>query len=196
MNKNQILENLNTKILGKNIIIYDIVDSTQEEIKKKDYPNGTVIISEFQKNGRGTHNRTWYTGDKYNNIALTFVLYPNCNIEKLKNITIIIAECVVKTFKKLYNIQLEIKYPNDIVYKKKKIGGILTQAKTSGSKVEVLYIGIGLNVLQKEFNKEINDIATSVLKEFGIECKREEIIATFFNFFEEEYFSLTEENYE
>lgn len=196
MNKNIIQEKLNTKILGKNIIVYDIIDSTQEEIKRLNLNNGSVVIAEEQSDGQGTHGRIWYTGNKDKNIALSFILHPNCDINKIENITIIIAECVVNTFKKLYNINLDIKYPNDIVHNAKKIGGILTQTKIRGKIVKKLYIGIGLNILQEEFNKEIIEIATSIKKEFNIECSSEEIIATFFNLFEKEYLKLVEEIYE
>lgn len=49
---------------------------------------------------------------------------------------------MVQVFKKLYNICLDIKFPNDIVYQGKKLGGILTQTKLRGQKVEYLVIGI------------------------------------------------------
>ena len=196
MNKNVIQEKLNTKIIGKNIIVYDSIDSTQEEIKKLNLNSGSVVIAEEQSAGQGTHGRVWHTGNNGKNIALSFILHPNCDISKIENITIIIAKCVVNTFKKLYNINLDIKYPNDIVHDAKKIGGILTQTKIRGKIVKKIYIGIGLNILQEEFNQEITDIATSIKKEFNIECSREEIIATFFNLFENEYLKLVEGTYE
>lgn len=196
MNKDIIIENLNTRSLGSKIIVYDAIDSTQDEIRRLNPESGTVIIAEEQSKGKGTHGRIWHTGNSGKNIALSFILYPNCDISKIANITIIIAKCIVETFKKLYNIELNIKYPNDIVYNGKKIGGILTQTRLRGKIVKNLYVGIGLNILQQQFNTEIIDIATSIKKEFNIDCNREKIIATFFNLFEKEYLKLVEETYE
>jgi BirA family biotin operon repressor/biotin-[acetyl-CoA-carboxylase] ligase len=89
----------------------------------------------------GTHGRKWHTDEK-NNIAFSFFVEPNCEIEKLEGITIEIAETMVETFRKLYDIPLEIKFPNDIVYKDKKIGGILTQTKLNGKFVKYIVVGI------------------------------------------------------
>lgn len=89
----------------------------------------------------GTHGRKWYTDEK-NNIAFSFVLQLNCEIEKLEGITFEIAETMVEVFKNLYQIGLSIKVPNDIVYKEKKLGGILTETKLSGELVKYVVIGI------------------------------------------------------
>lgn len=66
----------------------------------------------------------------------------NCKIEKLEGLTLKIAEILVTIFKNLYAISLEIKYPNDIVYQGKKIGGILTETKLQGELVKYVVIGI------------------------------------------------------
>lgn len=194
MNKNIIKNNLKTKIIGKEIVCYDIIDSTQEEVKRNSsLENGTVIIAERQTKGKGTHGRVWYTDTEYKNIAMSLILFPECKISKLKEITIIIAKCIVRTFEKLYNLNLEIKEPNDIVFNSKKIGGILVESKLVGEIVKKLYIGIGINILQQNFNSNIENVASSILNEFNIECNREKIIAEFFNIFEKEYLKLLED---
>ena len=193
MNKIHIKNNLKTKFIGQDIVVLDIIDSTQDEIKRREnLGNGTVIIAENQTKGKGTHGRVWYTETTGKNIAMTFVLFPNTHISKFEDITVLIAKCIVKTFKKLYNINLDIKYPNDIVINSKKIGGILTETKVIGQNVKELYIGIGLNILQEEFNEDIKDIASSIINEFNIKCIREDIISEFFNIFENEYLKLLE----
>ena len=102
MNKIHIKNNLKTKFIGQDIVVLDIIDSTQDEIKRRDnLENGTVIIAENQTKGKGTHGRVWYTDTSGKNIAMTFVLYPNTHISKFEDITVIIARCIVKTFKKL-----------------------------------------------------------------------------------------------
>lgn len=131
----------------------------------------------------GTHGRTWYTEEK-NNIALTFMLETNCKIQKLEGVTLEIADTIIEVFKKLYNISMNIKKPNDIVYNGKKIGGILTQTKVKGEIVKYMIVGIGLNIAQEKFNKDIVDIASSIKNEFKIEVDRNRVITEFCNLFE------------
>lgn len=139
------LENLTTKFLGRNIIYYPEIDSTQlevwKQVEKGTIQNGTIIIADKQTKGKGTHGRKWYTEEE-NNIAFTFFIEANCEINRLEGITIEIAKMWVEVFKKLYGISLEIKFPNDLVYQGKKIGGILTETKIVGEIVKYMVIGI------------------------------------------------------
>ena len=181
------LKNLKTKFLGKNNLYYEKIDSTQSEIwrlTKKNIANGTLVMAGIQTNGLGTHGRKWYT-DMENNIAFSFYIEANCNIKKIEGITIEIAETLVDIIKEKYNIKLEIKFPNDLMFNNKKIGGILTESKIIGEEVRFLIIGIGINTCQKEFNNEIKDIASSIKEEFNVEIDAEDIITEFCNCFEE-----------
>lgn len=122
-NINKIKKNLNTKILGKEIVYLEEIDSTQDYIKtlaKKSVCDGLVVIAENQTKGKGTNGRVWYT-QKEQNLTFSFLLKPNCNIKKLDNFTIIIAEVIVKVIKDLYDCDLDIKYPNDIMVGNKKV---------------------------------------------------------------------------
>jgi len=180
------LQNLNTSFLGRNAIYYQEIDSTQSEIWRryeKGIPNGTLIMADYQTNGQGTHGRVWHT-DEANNIAFSFLVKTDCEVQQLDGMTIEIAKIIVKIMKEKYDISLNIKEPNDIVFNHKKIGGILTESKVVGNRVKCLVIGIGINLRQEEFAEEIKEIATSIKKEFGIEVEAKELIAEFCNEFE------------
>lgn len=182
------LKDLKTKVIAKNIIHYQTIDSTQKEIwrriDKGNIENGTMMIADLQTDAIGTHGRKWYTTET-ENIAFSFVMYPNINVEKLNHLTIEIAEIIVSVFQKMYQIRLEIKIPNDIVVGHKKIGGILTETTLQGESVKNLVIGIGMNTNQTCFEGEIADIASSIKNEFNIQVDNEKIIAEFCNQFEE-----------
>ena len=182
------LKNLNTKYLGRNIIYFKRIDSTQNEIwrlyKNENTPSGTLVIADFQTQGKGTHGRKWYT-DEANNIAFSFLIKMNCNITRLNGLTKKIALIIKEILKQKYNIETKIKEPNDIILNNKKLGGILTETKVIEEKVKALVIGIGINTEQDKFTKEIAEIATSIKKETGKEIKREELIAEFCNRFEQ-----------
>lgn len=180
--KDKILAYLQTKTIARNIKEYEILDSTQEMAKTmiKKVPNGTMILAKEQKNGIGTHQRKWYTNKK-DNITFTLILYPNCKVSELEGITIKIAKCIKEVLKENYNIEVEIKEPNDIMLNNRKLAGILTQTSTIEERVQYLLIGIGLNVNQTEFVKEIENVATSLKKEYRREFEKEKIIAEICN---------------
>lgn len=165
-----------TKYIGKNVIYFNEIDSTQTEAKRnvEKYENGTVIIAELQTAGKGTHGRVWHT--KADNIAMTLILKPEININKLEGFTVAIAENIQQAIKELYGIELEIKLPNDLLLNKKKICGILTEVITIKEQVKEIFIGIGFNVNEKEFSSDISDIATSLYKETKQVYCREDII--------------------
>ena len=183
MNIEQIKNSLNTDYIGRNIIYFETIDSTQKKAKElamANVQNGTLVLANMQENGIGTYGKIWHT-EENSNILMTLVLYPNCNIDKLKTITIDIADCLVEAIKNLHGIQLSIKEPNDIILNGKKVGGILTETKLDKEFVNVLLIGIGFNVNQVEFPVEISEVATSLKKELSKDFEREEIVAEFLN---------------
>lgn len=181
------LKGLKTEFLGRNLIFFPSIDSTQKKIKSLKQPsNGTIVIADNQVEGVGTHERKWYTGNG-KNIAMSFVLFPDCQINKIRDITISIADCLVNVLEKKYKIKLKIKEPNDIYYQNKKLAGILTQTVCKGEMVKKVYIGIGLNVNQDKFPGNLSKTATSLKKVLKKELSKEEIIVSFLNEFEKAY---------
>lgn len=167
---------------------YKKIDSTQKEIwrrvKNGTIKNKTMIFADIQTAGIGTHGRIWHT-DEENNIAFSvyFDLSKElCNVSELDGLTIKIAKNIVETFKNIYDINLSIKFPNDIYCNGKKLGGILTETKVLNGLVKCVVIGIGINTNQIEFDDEIKDIATSVKREFGIEVDNLLIMKEILNF--------------
>ena len=172
---------------SNNFIFYKKIDSTQNEIwrliESRTIKNKTLIMADIQTKGKGTHGRIWHT-DEEKNIAFSYYIETNCKSENLEGITIEIAQIIVKIFKEFYGIKLDIKKPNDIMIKDKKVGGILTESKVSSEIVKFLVIGIGINTEKMNFTDDIKNIATSIKKEFGIEVDRKKIITNFCEEFE------------
>lgn len=82
--------------------------------------NGLVVIAERQTKGKGTNGRIWFT-EEGKNLTFSFLLRPDCNIQKLQNLTITIAEVMIRIIQEIYGYTLDIKYPNDIVKSGKKL---------------------------------------------------------------------------
>lgn len=173
------IKNAMLKSLGKDIIYYKELESTQilakDLIRDNKIKNNTLIITDNQTKGIGTKGRKWFSNEE-NNIAMSIVIFPKCNIEDIKDITIKIANCIVNAIDELYKIELKIKYPNDLLLNNKKICGILTESSSINNIVNHIVIGIGFNVNEIHFNDETISIATSLKKEFNKDFNREEII--------------------
>ena len=182
------LTKLKTKYMGRNFIYYNEIDSTQKEIwrriEKNEIENGTAVMAELQTKGVGTHGRIWHT-DESENIAFSFFVKTNCTQNKLQGLTIEIAQIIVDIFKEKYNVKIDIKTPNDLIIKYKKTGGILTESKMQGELVKFLVIGLGINTSKMNFTKDIEDIATSIKKSYGIEVDRDFVLSEFCNRFEQ-----------
>ena len=180
------IKNAKTKYIGKNIEYFDEIDSTQEEAKRniKKYDNGTIIIADKQIKGKGTHGRIWYTN--LDNIAMTIIIKPKLKVKQLEGFTTSIAKNIQMAIKDLYNLDLEIKLPNDLLLNDKKICGILTEITTIKEKVKEIFIGIGFNVNEKNFPIEVLKIATSLSKETNKNYDREDIICKIIENLEEE----------
>ena len=125
-------EKITSEVIAKNIIYFDELDSTQKYAKKlaeEGIENGTMILTNNQIDGIGTHERKWHS-EEGKNISFTLIIYPKCAISELDTLTVDIAKCIVDTVYEIYGAKLDIKKPNDLMCNGKKIGGILTQITT------------------------------------------------------------------
>lgn len=96
-------------------------------------------MADIQTKAKGTHGRIWHT-DEGKDIAFSFYIETNCIAKNIEGITIDIAQIMVQIFKEEYNILLDIKFPNDIICKGKKIGGILTESKINRDKCKYIVV--------------------------------------------------------
>ena len=167
---------INRRLRNYEVKIFDEINSTHIYAKSNvdNLNNNTLVIAKSQTGGIGTHGRVWHTGKE--NIAMTLVYKPNCNISKIENITSKIANSIKLAIFSLYKINLRIKKPNDLTLNNKKICGILTEISTLEENVNYLLISIGFNVNEENFSGELVNIATSLKKECNKEFDITEII--------------------
>ncbi len=121
--------------------------------------NGTVIICDHQHCGRGQFGRSWESLP-YKNLTFSVIFYPeNLALDNLFQVSMQVSLAIVDALVTYVGSGLAIKWPNDIYFKKQKIGGILIQNSIQANKVSHCIIGIGLNVNQEQF---INERAVSL----------------------------------
>lgn len=141
------------------------VDSTNEYAKTLLHAGeDCLVVSDIQTKGKGRRGRAWVSDGE--NIYMSFLLHTEMEISQISLITLVCAYSVSKVLE-MYHIESGIKWPNDIVIHKKKVCGILTELCKAANDRYYIIIGIGLNVNEDRFPKEIQDIASSLYLETG-----------------------------
>lgn len=177
---------LETKFMGKNILHFDTLGSTNDYARSvaNDEKDGTVIISEEQTKGRGRLGRGWKSKES-EGIWMSIILKPDIIPYEAPFITLIAGSSIVKALDNL-GIRTLIKWPNDIILNGKKICGILTELSAEIERVKYVIPGIGINVKTMEFPDEISGVATSLYKE-GYKVSRVDIVKNILMEFEKLY---------
>ena len=181
---------LTTKYIGRNIIHFDVIDSTNtkaKELASLGEKDGTVVTSEEQTKGRGRLGRHW-NSPSCNGIWMSIILRPDIDPLNMSKLTLVAAAAVHEALMD-FNIKAGIKWPNDIILNGKKLCGILTEMSGELNQINHLIIGIGVNVNTNlnEFPNELKDIATSLNLETGKTFLRTKLTAYILNHFERLY---------
>ncbi len=117
-------------------------DSTNTELLKHKIAT-SIAITEFQSQGRGQRDHQWQSPHAKN---LLFSIALKRPVDKhLGLIPIQVGLAIKSTLNTAGYNEIELKWPNDIFYKKRKLGGILIEAITEQAH-SLLVIGVGLNV--------------------------------------------------
>ncbi len=155
--------------------IEDCLPSTNQSLKQlaeEGAPHGTTIIAREQTAGRGRMGRSFYS-QKDTGLYLSCLLRPNCAPTELMHLTCAVGVAVCNALQKAVGVTPHIKWINDLVLNRKKLGGILTELSIDSNTglVDYAVIGIGVNCQQDTFPDDISQVATSVYLETGRACK-------------------------
>jgi len=184
----EIEHGLKTKFIGKHVVHYDTAFSTQDiaaEMARGGATEGTLVIAETQENGRGRKGRSWVSFPK-GGIYLSLILKPNLMPSQVVQIPLIAGVAMTKAIRETVSLKPMIKWPNDIIIGKKKVGGILTEMSSEIYGVNYVVLGVGLNVNMPTsvFSEDIFDIATSLIFECGKNTSRTKLVQGFLCGFE------------
>lgn len=158
-----------TNLLGKNIISLDVVDSTNAlamSLARQGAPEGTLVIAEDQTAGRGRLGRPWWAPAR-TSLLLSLIFRPEFEARRAQGLTMTCGLAVRAAVRTATGLVAQLKWPNDIVLRGRKAGGILTNMSVTGERLASVVVGIGLNVniplaaLPPEFQ------ATSLSHELG-----------------------------
>jgi BirA family biotin operon repressor/biotin-[acetyl-CoA-carboxylase] ligase len=179
LNSNRIMDNLNSKIIGKQVLVYEAVSSTNSvlrEIAKEGKSEGIVVVAQIQRTGYGRLNRTWFSPK--GGLWFSIVLRPQIHPMDAPKITLMAGVAIATTLRESYNLNARIKWPNDVLISGKKICGILTEMRTKETQIEYVILGIGINgdFEVSELPKEIRVHATTLKQEIKDSVDLEEVL--------------------
>lgn len=163
LDPDKIKENLRTRRIGQEVIVYDSTSSTNDiaaEYAKNKNNNGLAVFTEEQTAGRGRSGNKWLTDHGDSILCSVLLTESECTAELL---ALVCAVATAEAIGKLGRNQPKIKWPNDVLIAGKKIAGILLET-TSNNGQTTYVLGIGINCHQQKGSlpDEIKSTATSI----------------------------------
>ena len=186
---------LRAKTIGTRMELHERLDSTNTRAKALaagGAPHGYLVIAESQDGGRGRFGRAFFSPE-HTGVYITYVLRPTLPAEQAVMITSLTAVAVARAIEAVADVQVRVKWVNDLYINGRKVCGILCEAGLDfeSGMLEYAALGIGVNVCAMEFPPELRSIATSIENECGVPVSRSRLIAEISNQLDALYDQLT-----
>lgn len=141
------------EVSSTNKVLQDYISEFPRKV-----PEGAILKTDYQTKGKGQQKNTWES-ERGKNLMMSLVLYPDfVPLEKQFMLSKAVSLGIINALS-CYNSELKLKWPNDIYFDNKKLGGILIETAIMGSQFMYAVIGIGINVFQDEFLHAPNAIS-------------------------------------
>ena len=170
---------LETDLVGHPLVAFNEVGSTNDVAKQlalQHAPDGLTVVARNQTNGRGRRGRTWesFPGQA---VYLSVLLRPGWPASEVSWLGVLGGVAAADALHELGIPDMSIKWPNDILVKGRKIGGVLVEPRVGEGKLDFAVLGMGINVHQQraEWPDELREIATSCRAE-GVEIPCDAVI--------------------
>src|SRR5437773_60568 len=182
-------QRLKGSLFGKRIYHFFKTDSTNRvafELGHAGEAEGAVVLAEEQTAGRGRAGRTWHS-ERAAGVYLTLLLRPKLAPVQAPLLTMMAGLSAHTAVEAVTGLAVDLKWPNDLIIRGKKAGGILTEMYAEPGQVRFVIVGIGLNVNQEQFPGELANVATSLRQETGKPQSRMELLVRLLREFERDY---------
>jgi biotin-[acetyl-CoA-carboxylase] ligase BirA-like protein len=176
INPSEIRECLRTRILGQAGLYFRSLASTNDVAKQlasSGVKEGTIVLAESQSKGKGRLGRKWLSPE--GGLWFSVVLRPRIEPRHALKLTLLGSVAMVKTLNKLYGIDAEIKWPNDVLINGRKVCGILTETSIRGKSLNFAVLGFGVNANfdLEVFPGHLRDPAVTLKAQLGKAISRE-----------------------
>ena len=167
----EITKDLKTETIGKRVYYFEEIDSTQnfaQQIALDEKENGTIVIAEKQTAGKGRLDRKWTS--PRGGIWFSLIVHPKFDVSTSTLVPIAGAVALAKAIKNTLNIDVSVKWPNDITLNGKKVAGMLVDASFQANNIDYLILGIGINFdidakkIEKRLSKSANFYGVNSLR--------------------------------
>ena len=163
------------------LVFLKTIDSTNDHASRllaNEYEAPFIVISNEQTLGRGRMGRNWHSPPS-SNLYMSFGSRPYVRPDRMQLFTLWMGVYVARELRTKLGSDIGIKWPNDLFYRGKKLGGMLTEARVDADSLRELVFGIGLNVnqTQKDWPKDLKQTATSLRELSGQEQDLNKIAA-------------------
>src|ERR1051325_7961193 len=182
---------LRTTMVGRTLFHFYSVDSTNAFASRllahgRKVPEGGVIIAESQTAGRGRLGRNWHS-EREAGLYFSIILFPKVPPSLAPLFTLGTAVAMHNAVEHYTGMDIDIKWPNDLLIGSRKFCGILSEIQAEVDLVRTMIIGVGLNANHERLPEEIAGRATSLRIASGRIQSRMEILLEFFQEFENIY---------
>lgn len=140
-------------------------------------PEGTAVLADMQRAGRGRRGRDWFSPPEAG-LYLSVVVRPQRASRAIALVTLAAGVASARAIHAVTSLPMELKWPNDLVIGRpwRKMGGVLCETAGLGARIDAVVIGIGINLLQVAYPREIADRATSIDAELGRPIERAPLV--------------------
>lgn len=188
-----LMRGLETKVLGHKIHFFEELPSTNDYAKsliQQGVDDGVVILARRQTSGRGRMRRVWESPE--GGVWMSVILKPQLSLADAAKLTLSTGVALARTCRELYGSEVQIKWPNDLVFQGKKVAGILGEVVGEWNSVQTLILGIGINANldRKDLSQDIP--ATSLLEILGQPVNLNDLLIKFLKELEVEVRALEE----
>ena len=187
------------KLIGREIYYFPEIDSTNRRAReqgRKGAREGTVVLADFQSQGKGRLGRSWASPAGLNLYA-SIILRPPIPPKVAPQITLLAGVATANALARASGLDTRVKWPNDIFLRGKKVAGILSEMEADNTKTQFVILGIGVNVNwpRGDIPPDLLEIATSLRAEGGREIPRTLVAAEIFEELEQAYTSFLQEGF-
>jgi len=165
----EIAHDLETRVVGRRIAVFSSATSTNDvaaAAAREGAVDGHVVFAERQTRGRGRRGRTWASA-RAKGLWFSVILRPQLPEDGASLLTLAAAVAVAEAVRTELHVHALIRWPNDIVVRSRKLGGLLVEALSDGQRGRVYIVGIGINANYgaAEMPRHIRKLATSLMIE-------------------------------
>lgn len=145
------------------VFVFDTVTSTNDVAKElcKDNEECILVVADGQTNGRGRQGKSFFSPSG-SGLYFSMVFNTDSPAFEFAGVTCAVAVACARAIDKLCDLNVKIKWVNDIYIENKKVCGILVQSLSENAIVKKLIVGVGINISTVDFPDEIKDIAISL----------------------------------